>query len=766
MTEEYRVAASVKGYLSGFVRAEIDTILRRPGTKEDIIQSMTSFVHFSNKARYRGCLVLSACLMDSYNKKERVFRIVENNGKANRFVNQCFNPKLGQLPSLIVPPNIVHKMENSFPARLVVNDNDEVPTGYSTFISDMANVYATCAANHLRSNFFIYQRRSIVSMLQSLGHKNPKRSCRQLIEDLMRRINNWANHDDEDADADPQDDIVPDNHDDASVNDNVIEHFVQYHRSFFINRGLDNDLIDGDWVDDNLGYIGLYFVHILSYLHRLQQLHPQLKVKRFNVLPIHRIAAGHISIDNKCLYYILRGAGLSPGRYDDNLFLPPSETGCASYMKRWWPIIFRVEKGVTANRQHYAPMGICTNGTMASLLYMKKLDAYAINIAQDPQETYLGPETDVLVNEVVPNGEEDVPLQDHEDELVQDDDVTEDAQGVVSSPQDPSSHVPLVHAHGAVDPGIISMWFMVCTTIVNPSKKMDDAKLFSIENVPGYFEYTAAAYKNDSKISYLMNHVKTIQDELGLPRIYLYLSNHHFKTPSLREFYRAIHCRTADKAWDRLWEFAFRKSVMRARGYVDGQKKSSKQKKMNEIKKKMSDAGCELKSVGFGNGGFATSNPGTVGGGVPTRSNKELFSNNFNCYSIDEFRTSSVCPNCECQLHNLYHIYKGIRYYIRGIKYCSSDRCADHRFWHRDQVGAINILKRHLVDRGLLNPEHIPYYLQRAASVLWRPNSGVENRMQIKSSRPCILPRKKQKKNARERKKARKQRKRNRVQNH
>ena len=756
----YTVVSAKKGYLSGMVRSEIDTLL--PITKEEVIKALTSLVHFASKARYRGCLVVLACLLDSYDRKEDEFIIVNDNGKPTRLVEQCFNPTHG-LASFRgkreVPNRVVEQFENCFPAELVVDDNRDLPTGYSSFTTDLAQNYATCAANHLRSNFFIYQRRSVINLLQSLGHKNPKRSCPEIIEDIMRRINNW-NTNNVDDDDDLQDDIVPDDNDEAIVESDTINEFVEFHRSFFRKRGLQEALIDDVWVDHNLKYIGLYFVHILSYQGRLERRASNggtmLKVKRFHVLPVHKITAGHISFDSKCFFYMLKMAGLKHGRYNcgRQLIFPNSEKNCANEMKNWWSAIFRIEKGISANRMHYAPMGIRTNGITASMLYVNYLDKSVIDNAQNVQENILEvDEEEELVEDVVPVGL--APLQD-QDEPFQD--VPEDAQA-----DEPPSQV-LQHAHGGVDPGIVSMWFMVCTTIpTGPSARMDDENMFSIENVPGCFEYTSAAYRHDGRVSYLMDHIKSVQNAIGLPRVYLSLSKHHLKTPTLRSLYRSIHYRTNDSVWEKLWAYGFKKSVLRAREYVSGQKESCKQKKMNQIINKMSDAGCEVKSVGFGNGAFRSSYRGIVGGGVPTQSNKELFARNFNAIEVDEFRTSSVCPRCECQLHNLFHIYKGKRFYIRGIKFCSSVKCANHRFWHRDQVGAINILKRHLVDQGLLNEENIPYYLQREASVEWRSNRGAANQIQFKSSRPCILPRKKQKQIARERRKAKKLRKRNRV---
>jgi hypothetical protein len=71
----------------------------------------------------------------------------------------------------------------------------------------------------------------------------------------------------------------------------------------------------------------------------------------------------------------------------------------------------------------------------------------------------------------------------------------------------------------------------------------------------------------------------------------------------------------------------------------------------------------------------------------------------FNCFNVDEFRTSQICPTCNSRLwdvrKHLRNPVDGRRTkMIRGLKYCCSDSCRSHRYLNRDDVGCYNIYRK------------------------------------------------------------------------
>lgn len=66
---------------------------------------------------------------------------------------------------------------------------------------------------------------------------------------------------------------------------------------------------------------------------------------------------------------------------------------------------------------------------------------------------------------------------------------------------------------------------------------------------------------------------------------------------------------------------------------------------------------------------------------------------------VDEFRTTKICYNCDCQLHPVGYNKKGedgsVSYReIRGLRWCSSTKC--RKFKNRDMNAALNILRCYL----------------------------------------------------------------------
>ena len=101
----------------------------------------------------------------------------------------------------------------------------------------------------------------------------------------------------------------------------------------------------------------------------------------------------------------------------------------------------------------------------------------------------------------------------------------------------------------------------------------------------------------------------------------------------------------------------------------------------------------------YGNGQFAPGGKGQRS--VPCKWVKQECKHYFTwCYSVDEFRTSQICPKCNnCLLDLRKHLRKrsksGRRVIIlRGLKFCNSDDCKSHHYKNRDDVGCTNVYQK------------------------------------------------------------------------
>lgn len=767
----HTVVAAHKSYLSGMIREDIDIHTGCDVTKQSIIDAIDYYVKFTAKLRHRGSIHMLACLLHCYNSSDHFSFDAFNaaGGDYKNYVYQAFSPNLKTTNNL--PVEVVERMSTCYRVEFVWPENGQRPVGYSRFVHYASKQYNTNASNHCQMNFLRFQKYTVIDYLKSIGFDDPKRTCSQIIKELIRRINNEdegvdnedeaasvADNDedevsiDEDEDDDDSDDevsavdveddddsnadeVVEVEDDDDSDVDEVVEdidawehvftdhktetdEFVQYHRSFFIRRKI-NDVINSSWVahQDNLKFIPLYFVHILRWQERLQHIRPELMVRLFHPLPLHKMKACHIDIDSECLFYILDKAGLTRGKRYGNLMFPKSfasaiKSESLDLIKRWWPYVFQTDRGETNSRHHYPSLGLTTNGISASFLYWKR-----INVEHAPTQD-------------APPSQVALPTQD--------------------APPPPPNDANVRRMIAGIDPGVASLYYLVLTNIPIDSSTMIDTSTFEVDSVPGFFEYTSGHHRHNCKSVYLMNHIRRLQKKKSLNSIYRLLSEKHLKTTKLKDFYQAVDLRVREDVRSALWEFGFTKSVLRFHLFAQGKKKSSFAAQLKKIEKAMPD-NAEL-TVGFGNGAFPASARGRVGGAVPTRQVKEAFGQRYHTKEVDEFRTSSVCPTCDSQLYNLYHIHCSKRYYIRGIKLCRSIDCKKHPLYHRDKVGAINILKRYLVDKDILNEDLIPYFMQRTSRQdMWRRNQGRGNYKKL-TTPGCKLTKKEMRKLKRERK--------------
>jgi hypothetical protein len=100
----------------------------------------------------------------------------------------------------------------------------------------------------------------------------------------------------------------------------------------------------------------------------------------------------------------------------------------------------------------------------------------------------------------------------------------------------------------------------------------------------------------------------------------------------------------------------------------------------------------------YGDGSFPSGGRGRQS--VPVKEIKDAVKRQYEVVEVDEFRTSSVCPECGEQLCKVLEFFNGKYYEVRGLKWCSSDACKSHPLYTRDVgVGCANIFLRNM-ERG------------------------------------------------------------------
>ena len=105
-------------------------------------------------------------------------------------------------------------------------------------------------------------------------------------------------------------------------------------------------------------------------------------------------------------------------------------------------------------------------------------------------------------------------------------------------------------------------------------------------------------------------------------------------------------------------------------------------------------SGEELPIMYYGNGGFAPGGKGQRN--VLRKWVKHECKRYFTCYSVDEFRTSQICPTCNDRLFNVRkHLCHGRRHtvMVRGLKYCNLNICRSHCYKNRNIIGLKNLCK-------------------------------------------------------------------------
>ena len=169
---------------------------------------------------------------------------------------------------------------------------------------------------------------------------------------------------------------------------------------------------------------------------------------------------------------------------------------------------------------------------------------------------------------------------------------------------------------------------------------------------------TRKEYYHKAKINVIKE--ESIKFNLRIKEILEEMAIHHFKTSNMKDFRRAF--RVVLKHWDPLWKNFLSKCYASNKFYLMGTKRSVLRETVNKL-----DSPDEPIRCGYGDGNFGAGKKGEEY--VPVKTVKDVCSRVLATTEVDEWGSSTACPQCESQLFVVFNIHNGFRYEIRGLKW-------------------------------------------------------------------------------------------------
>ena len=169
--------------------------------------------------------------------------------------------------------------------------------------------------------------------------------------------------------------------------------------------------------------------------------------------------------------------------------------------------------------------------------------------------------------------------------------------------------------------------------------------------------------------------------------------DHHFKTSNIDQLHESINHYRETRVGIR-----DRKLIPKKFERLNFYTYTMKNRTIHRFLSKLVKLSGEVRPIMFyGDGQFAPGGRGQRS--IPCKWVKRECKHYFKCYSVDEFRTSQICPTCNERLYNVRkHLRNGKIIWVRGLKYCGSDICSSHRYHDRDDVGCHNIYRKTRVE--------------------------------------------------------------------
>ncbi len=170
------------------------------------------------------------------------------------------------------------------------------------------------------------------------------------------------------------------------------------------------------------------------------------------------------------------------------------------------------------------------------------------------------------------------------------------------------------------------------------------------------------------------------------------MSQNHYKVVDWERTVSAINVMLQNSA--ELWIHMFHKCWARMNFSIYSKRQSVIARAVNSLQDQRKPDIIVL----YGDGNFPSGGRGRLS--VPVKMFKQAVMHQYEVEEVDEFCTSSVCPECGEQLCKVLEFFNGKYYEVRGLKWCGSDACKSHPLYTRDVgIGCANIFMRYM-ERG------------------------------------------------------------------
>lgn len=249
------------------------------------------------------------------------------------------------------------------------------------------------------------------------------------------------------------------------------------------------------------------------------------------------------------------------------------------------------------------------------------------------------------------------------------------------------------------DPGRVELFKYVAHD--SNGKLVNDGSLFTRREM----YHTTGVNKHQNK-------VQDWSAKMGLGQAWLEMSQTHCKTSVWNDLVDGAN--TVLRHRDALFDAMLKKCWERANLDLYSKKQSFIATKVNGLQ----DPTKPDILIVYGDGNFPSGKK--FERYVPVKGLKQsIIKRHKNSAEASEFKSSSVCPDCDAQLLTVAEWFNGRYYEVRGLKWCSSNSCKSKSIKHRDRVGAINIYRRHM---GIAPP-----IMERNSGLPWLDTSQPQN---------------------------------------
>jgi hypothetical protein len=608
-----------------------------------------------SKMMHRGSHVVLLTAIHCY-QNNLPFPSIKDGRGATTFIRHCFNPYPrqhddGHWQTEEVPQGVMTAIHEIWPEPADVAHF----TGYGRHNTLQSNQYATNLQNHVEMNVWIYIKLTITTFCQSQGYSASKKS--PFVIDLFNAIKD-PNH----VCSVTTVSSILTSTEQLQVDIPSRDDFIAYHRNYLDEHDINlfsEEAENDTTIGEQTSKLVLYFVHLLKYQNSFESVEG-VTPRLFYPVPVHGIKRYYMDVDNEIIYYLLKDIGVAIPRrseVDGRNINAPIFARDGLHITHF-DNYFSVKQFESKNERtkfNYSN-GISTDGVSISILLMKDETIVAGPPTQRKKEhRHLSGELLFYTNLV-------------------------DATISLILHYYPSLFFSSIGVHGkarnkiSIDPGAV----IVCSfgEYQSDGTRVRSGSLLSGQ---GYYQETGitAARKKYERWNGMVQTENNAQ------------SQNHYKVADWARALQGIFIMLQHS--EVLWSHMFLKCRAKLKFSIYRKHQSVIARAVNSLQNPQKPDIVVL----YGDGNFASGGRGRQP--VPVKAFKDAVKHQYEVIEVDEFRTSSVCPECGEQLCKVLEFFNGKYYEVRGLKWCGSDACKSHPMYTRDVgVGCANIFMRYM----------------------------------------------------------------------